>query len=152
MRLCGIGETYSLDISTHEGADFLFDLNNNNPPWHLLSRFDAILNGGTIEHVFNIPHALSAISRMLRPGGIIIHIVPVHNWTDHGFYQIGPTLLFDYYMAAQFDILEAAAIAFVPGSGTCHIFPLPPGAVAESGERAVLGISRRARPCSHSTP
>src|SRR4051794_9433886 len=140
MRLCGIGETYSLDISAHAGADFLFDLNNDNPPSQLLSRFDAILNGGTIEHVFNIPHALTAIPRMLRPGGIVIHVVPVHNWTDHGFYQISPTLLFDYYMAARFDILEAAAIAFVPGSGTCDIFPLPPGAVAGSGERAVLGM------------
>jgi len=140
MRLCGIGETYSLDINAYEGADFLFDLNNDNPPPHLLSRFGAILNGGTIEHVFNIPHALTAITRMLRTGGVAIHLVPVHNWVDHGFYQISPTLLFDYYMAARFDILESAAVVFVPGSGACDVSPLPPGAVAESGERVVLGM------------
>src|SRR4051812_36813523 len=66
MRLCDTGETYSLDISAYDGADFLFDLNNDNPPLHLRFRFGAILNGGTIEHVFNIPHALTAITRMLR--------------------------------------------------------------------------------------
>ena len=140
MRLCGIGETCSLDISTHEGADFLFDLNNDNPPSHLLARFGAIFNGGTIEHIFNIPHALTAITRMLRPGGIIIHVVPVHNWIDHGFYQISPTLLFDYYIAARFDILESAALAFFPGDCACAISPLPPGAAVARGERAVLGM------------
>jgi SAM-dependent methyltransferase len=140
MRLCGVGETYSLDISAHEGADFLVDLNDNNPPPHLLSRFGAILNGGTIEHVFNIPHALTAITRMLRPGGVIIHVVPVHNWIDHGFYQIGPTLLFDYYAAARFDILESAALAFSPGNSACEVAPLPPGAVPAAGERTVLAM------------
>lgn len=135
MRLCGVGETYSLDISAYEGADFLFDLNNDNPPLHLLSRFSAIFNGGTIEHVFNIPHALTAITRMLRPGGVVIHVVPVHNWIDHGFYQISPTLLFDYYIAARFDILEAAGLVLTAGSGEpCVVMPIAPGDLA--GNRA----------------
>lgn len=127
MRLCGIGETLSLDISAYEGADFLFDLNNDRPPPHLLSRFGAVLNGGTIEHVFNMPHALTAITRMLRPDGIVIHVIPVHNWIDHGFYQISPTLLFDYYMTARFDILEAAALIMAEGGERCRVTPVGPG-------------------------
>jgi hypothetical protein len=131
MRLCGIGETFSLDISAYEGADFLFDLNNDCPPSHLLSRFGAILNGGTLEHVFNIPHALTAITRMLRPGGIIIHVVPVHNWIDHGFYQISPTLLYDYYMTARFDILESAGLVLTAeGGASCTVIPVAPGDLA----------------------
>src|SRR5579871_4363455 len=123
---CGIEATFSLDISTDEGADFLFDLNNPLPPPDLVSRFAAVLNGGTLEHVFNLPNALSAITRLLRPGGCALHVVPVHNWVDHGFYQISPTLLFDYYTAARFEILEAAALFYPERQpDRCEIEPLP---------------------------
>jgi|GEM_PF-1411305 SAM-dependent methyltransferase len=126
---CGIEATFSLDISTDEGADFLFDLNNPLPPPDLVSRFAAVLNGGTLEHVFNLPNALSAITRLLRPGGCALHVVPVHNWVDHGFYQISPTLLFDYYTAARFEILEAAALFYPERQpDRCEIEPLVPGA------------------------
>lgn len=146
MLACGIGETFSLDISGHEGADFIFDLNNDFPPSHLLSRFGAVLNGGTIEHVFNIPNALTAITRMLRVGGFVIHVAPVHNWIDHGFYQINPTLLFDYYTAAGYEIIESAGLVFTPGTdAACDIIPVVPGALgggdrAAFGDRAVLSM------------
>lgn len=140
MRTSGIPETFSLDISDYEGADFLFDLNNDMPPPHLASRFGAVLNGGTIEHVFNLPHALTASTRMLQPGGVIIHIVPVHGWIDHGFYQISPTLLFDYYAAARFEILESAGVIFAAGRDQQrHIIPAPPGALVGSAPELAGG-------------
>lgn len=45
---------------------------------------------------------------MLRPGGTVIHIVPCNGWVNHGFYQISPTLMFDYYQAAGFEPLLSA--------------------------------------------
>jgi hypothetical protein len=102
----------TLDVSDYEGADIIFDLNEPEPPPNLLGKFVTVLNGGTLEHVFNIPNALTCITRMLKVGGVVIHIVPTNNCVDHGFYQLSPTLLFDYYTAAGYEILESVGMFF----------------------------------------
>jgi len=38
----------SLDASNYEGADFIYDLNNSDPPEELVSKFDLIFDGGTM--------------------------------------------------------------------------------------------------------
>ena len=81
----GLGVPTSLDISDYEGAHVLFDLNSDELPGALRSAFNLVVNGGTLEHVFNVPNALTNISRMVRPGGAILHVFPVNNWVDHGF-------------------------------------------------------------------
>lgn len=130
LETCGIHEVVSLDVSDYEGADAIFDLNTTSVPPVLVERFGIVLNHGTLEHVFHVPNALSNISRMLKPGGTVLHILPTHNCVDHGFYQFGPTLMFDYYTAAKFEILESAAFVFEPTKGRnsrCLVMPLPPG-------------------------
>ena len=91
----------ALDISDFEGADHIFDLNEDELPERLVSQFDAVFNGGTLEHVFHVPNALTSITRMLRPGGVVVHVLPCNGWVNHGFYQISPTLMFDYYTKRQ---------------------------------------------------
>ena len=107
----GFSALQALDISDFEGADHIFDLNEDDLPEHLANRFDAVFNGGTLEHVFHVPNALASITRMLRPGGVVIHVVPCNGWVNHGFYQISPTLMFDYYEAAGFEPLESAMVS-----------------------------------------
>jgi hypothetical protein len=101
----GFSSTEALDFSDYEGAEHVFDLNEPSLPAALQNRFDLVFNGGTLEHVFHVPNALSSISKMLRPGGTVMHLAPCNNWCEHGFYQISPTLMFDYYAAAGFDVL-----------------------------------------------
>jgi hypothetical protein len=146
FRACGIDETVCLDISDYEGADVIFDLNCRRLPQELLSRFGCILNGGTLEHVFDLPTALTSITRMLKPGGIVIHHLPVHNWVDHGFYQFSPTLMFDYYSAAKFEILESVGLLFHPsGNEPWEVIPIPPqgfgqGLCGSFGTQAMLCV------------
>ena len=104
----GFSDVETLDVSTYEGAKHIFDLNADDLPRHLESRFGAVLNGGTLEHVFHIPNALTSITRMLTTHGHVIYVVPCNGWIEHGFYQFSPTLLFDYYAAAKFDQFELA--------------------------------------------
>jgi SAM-dependent methyltransferase len=104
----GFSRLQALDVSDFEGADHIFDLNEDELPERLVSRFDAVFNGGTLEHVFHVPNALTSITRMLRPGGVVVHVAPCNGWVNHGFYQISPTLMFDYYEAAGFEPLESA--------------------------------------------
>ncbi|MEL7114711.1 MAG: methyltransferase [Pseudomonadota bacterium] len=68
MRKLGFGEIESMDFSDYEGASILQDLNKPIPD-HLEQQFDFIFDGGTIEHVFNVPQALENVFRMLKPGG-----------------------------------------------------------------------------------
>ena len=103
--ILGIENVKVLDLDGYEGADYLFDLNESECPSNLRSKFDLIVDGGSLEHCFNLPNALNSLNLMLRNDGIIFHSNPANKMLDHGFYQISPTLYSDYYQAAGFDLL-----------------------------------------------
>jgi hypothetical protein len=128
----GFSTLQALDVSDFEGADHVFDLNEDELPGHLVNRFDAVFNGGTLEHVFHVPNALASMTRMLRPRGVIVHVVPCNGWVNHGFYQISPTLMFDYYAAAGFEPLESALYSrLLEEPEKWSVRPLAPGELAD---------------------
>ncbi len=134
----GFSDVESLDVSTYEGAKHIFDLNADDLPRHLESRFGAVLNGGTLEHVFHIPNALTSITRMLSTHGHVIHVVPCNGWVEHGFYQFSPTLLFDYYAAAKFDQFESALCSFDLGEpDNWLVRPIAPGDLGDGSRGAI---------------
>lgn len=104
FKMMGFSIVHSLDLTDYESADIIFDLNCNELPLYMINSYDYIYDGGTLEHVFNLPTALINTSKMLKVNGIIIHDLPAHNWFDHGFYSISPTLLIDYYNVNNFKI------------------------------------------------
>lgn len=83
----------SLDLSDYESATVLHDLNVPAPA-HLHEAYDTIVDGGTIEHVFNFPNAIESCMRMLRIGGHYIGFTPANNSMGHGFYQFSPELYY----------------------------------------------------------
>jgi SAM-dependent methyltransferase len=103
-----------LDVSMFEGADIQFDLNAGAPPDELRSRFDVIIDHGTLEHVFHVPNALRNLFLMLRTGGRMIHSAPSGNFFDHGFYMFQPTLFLDFYAANGWEILSMKVAQFTP--------------------------------------
>ncbi|WP_052808099.1 hypothetical protein [Methyloterricola oryzae] len=100
----GFSHIDSMDFSNYEGANIRHDLNDSNPPIDCYDAYDLVLDGGTMEHVFHLPNALQCIGKMVRVGGRIIHISPMSNCVDHGFYCFSPTLFVDYYSANCFEI------------------------------------------------
>lgn len=116
----GVADLRAMDVSDFEGAEILFDLNKPQPPPDLLQRFGLIINGGTLEHVFHVPNALANLGAMLAPRGAILHVLPCNNWVDHGFYQFSPTLVFDYYTAMGYEVLESAMAIFNPRRNGGH--------------------------------
>jgi hypothetical protein len=68
FRLMGAQEVNSLDFSSYEGATYVQDMNSPIPD-HLRSRFSVVYDGGTLEHVFNVPQALTNCMEMIRVGG-----------------------------------------------------------------------------------
>ena len=105
FRLLGATDIMALDYSNFENAEIVHNLNYPVPD-ELCNRFDLIVDGGTIEHVFDVRQSLMNIALMLKPGGRIIHLSPASNYVNHGFYQFSPTLFYDYYAANDFVNLK----------------------------------------------
>src|SRR4051794_29386850 len=61
FRALGFDAVSSLDATNYEGATFIHDLNRQEVPSELESRFDVIIYRGTSEHVFHIPNLLGSI-------------------------------------------------------------------------------------------
>lgn len=103
----------SIDISDFEGAEHIVDMNYPLGKIDTVSRFDVLINNGSLEHIFHVPNCLDNITKMLKVGGHVIHMVPIHNWVDHGFYQISPGLLIDYYIANGFAVRDGKIIQYI---------------------------------------
>jgi SAM-dependent methyltransferase len=82
-----------LDYSPYEGATIVHDLNQPLPAAHH-GQFDAVIDGGSLEHVFNFPVAIASLMRALKVGGHLFLKSPANNLCGHGFYQFSPELMF----------------------------------------------------------
>jgi SAM-dependent methyltransferase len=62
------------------------------PSYH--EKFDVVIDGGSLEHVFNFPVAVANCMRMVKKGGSLFILTMANNHTGHGFYQFSPELFF----------------------------------------------------------
>lgn len=93
IRRLGARSVDSVDASDYEGATLVHDLNT--PLDHALrARFSTVIDGGSLEHVFNVPMALKNCLESVTLGGHYLAITPVNNYAVHGFYQFSPELYF----------------------------------------------------------
>ena len=107
----------SLDYSDYENASIVSDLNYPVPD-ELHDRYDAVVDGGTIEHVFNVSEALANCVRLCKQGGTIVHILPADNFNGHGFWQFSAEVFFALYSAENgFSDTE---MVFVPMNQKNH--------------------------------
>ena len=93
FKALGATQVDSLDNATFEGANFIHDLNQPIPDeWK--EKYDAVYDGGTMEHVFNFPTALRSAMEMLKKDGRLFIHTPVNNTSGHGFYQFSPEMFY----------------------------------------------------------
>ena len=98
LRFLGAKEVVSVDRSDFEGATLVHDLNQRFPE-RLRSSFDLVLDGGTLEHIFDFPSALRHCMELLSSGGHFIITAPANQSMGHGFYQFSPELFFRVFDA-----------------------------------------------------
>jgi hypothetical protein len=96
FSMLGAKTTDSMDVSDYEKATVIHDLNKPIPE-SLKNKFTAIVDGGTIEHVFNFPIAIRNCMEALKVGGYYLGITPGNNTMGHGFYQFSPELFFNVF-------------------------------------------------------
>lgn len=93
FRVLGAHRVDSLDASSMENATIVHDLNLPIPP-ELRGRYDVVYDGGTLEHVFNFPVAMSNAMEAVAVGGRLILHTTANNYFGHGFYQFSPELFY----------------------------------------------------------
>jgi SAM-dependent methyltransferase len=103
----GAGSVDSVDASAYEQATVLHDMNL---PWVEgqpgLGSYDAVLDFGCLEHVFDFPVAWRNCVALCRVGGHLFHSLPANNLSGHGFYQFSPELFFNLYQEKNgFELL-----------------------------------------------
>ena len=88
-----------IDIHASRGCERVLDLNYPQP----LADYDLVIDAGTIEHCFNIGQAILNAAGAVKVGGRIFHSPPM-TMVNHGFYNLCPTLLHDFYKQNEWDL------------------------------------------------
>ena len=93
LEQLGAREMRSLDVSDYEQATDIWDLNDPLPD-HLRHQFTAVIDGGTLQSVFNFSTALRNVMELVAPDGMLIIVGPCNNCSGNNFYQYSPDLFF----------------------------------------------------------
>lgn len=102
-------ELTCVDVIQSMGKEKVADLNYE----HDLGKFDLVIDPGTCEHCFNIGQALINAAEAVKSRGFIFHINPM-NVMNHGFYNICPTLMHDFYDQNGWTIHNIKAVPMRP--------------------------------------
>ncbi len=83
----------SLDYSNYENSEIIHDMNypidtDNH------EKYDIVIDGGSLEHIFNFSVAISNCMKLVKKGGSFFMFTCCNNFAGHGFYQFSPELMF----------------------------------------------------------
>jgi SAM-dependent methyltransferase len=116
FRYLGSDSVKSLDNSDFEGAEIIHDLNRP-IPGELANQYDCIFDGGTLEHIFDFPTAISNVKKMLKKGGLCLLVDGANNFLGHGLYQFSPELLWRTFSrdnGFEIELMQLVDVAGVP--------------------------------------
>jgi hypothetical protein len=116
FRALGAEDVCSFDASDYEGAIHVHDFNRP-ISGEFAECFDVVLDGGSLEHIFNVPVAIANCMSMVKVGGCYVGITPANNLLGHGFYQFSPEFYFRVFSIENgFVIKHVIAYEDFPGA------------------------------------
>lgn len=121
LRLLGATNVRALDHSSYENADIIHDLNLPLPD-ELKGCADLIIDGSTLDNIFNPAMALKNFAEMLRPGG---RLFTFNTYSNHSFpyTMVTPLWLLDYFVINEFiDCKVYITVAILPE--WCDVFTI----------------------------
>jgi hypothetical protein len=111
--MMGLDDYCDIDNFPGDSPALVHDLNTPVPE-EMRDRFGLIVDGGTIEHIFDVRQVAANVVSMCRESGWVVHFTPSNNYVDHGFYTFSPSFFYDLYRANGF------------GEFTCELFQADP--------------------------
>jgi len=118
FRALGIDSVKALDVSPYEGAEIIHDLNRPLPD-NLEGIADFIVDGSTLDNVFDPAMVLRNFAQLLRPGGRLITINTL-NTRDNAFTICPPDWFLDYFVENGFSDCKVYVCAGFAGSYTSY--------------------------------
>ena len=110
LEYLGAQTVHSFDFSDFEGATYTHDMNLPIAE-SFKEKYSVVLDGGSLEHVFNFPVAIRNCMEMVAVGGHYLAITPANNFFGHGFYQFSPELYFSVLSSDNgFEIVDIIAL------------------------------------------
>lgn len=103
----------SFDYSDYQNADVTHDFNRPiAEKFH--GAFDVLIDGGTMEHIFDVRQVLTNYMSMVRTGGSIFINVPANNLLGHGFYQFSPEFFYRVFSDNNGFVTESVSLIESP--------------------------------------
>lgn len=105
----------ALDASDFEHAQLIHDLNEPLPE-RLHGQYDAVVDAGTLEHVFNVPTAFRNVMDALKVDGHFLALLPANNQCGHGFYQFSAEFFYRTFCAENgFEVVRLVVAPIYAG-------------------------------------
>jgi hypothetical protein len=133
LRGLGASRIEAVDYSAYEGATIVWDMNRPLPDEHK-GQFTAVIDGGSLEHVFDFPRAVRNCMEMLAVGGHFLGITVANNFVGHGFYQFSPELYYRVFSPENGFRVEQMFLCETDAASKWHTVPDP----QEVGARVTL--------------
>ena len=109
----GARQVTSFDVSDYQNASVVHDLNRPIPPEYT-EEFDALVDGGTIEHIFDVKQVLCNYMSLVRVGGDVFICTTANNLCGHGFYQFSPEFFYRVFSEANGFRVEQVCMIETP--------------------------------------
>ena len=109
----GARQVTSFDASDYQDASVVHDMNYPIPPEYT-KQFDALVDGGTIEHIFDIKQVLRNYMSLVRVGGNVFICTTANNLCGHGFYQFSPEFFYRVFSETNGFCVEQVCMIETP--------------------------------------
>jgi SAM-dependent methyltransferase len=134
FRMLGFSEVKAIDVSTFEGAEITLDLNADVPP-QLRGTCDFLVDGSTLDNVFDPISALRNAVKLLKPDGRL-YLSNLGNCSPHyggiPYLMLTPMWFYDFFTANDFADCQVCTIIYEPDC--IKTIPLDHGAAARQHE------------------
>jgi SAM-dependent methyltransferase len=105
-RALGFSDYQAIDVNSRYES-LIMDLNVNlQENYGFTNVFDLVTNNGTGEHVFNQLTVFENMHNLTKENGVMLIVLPFHNWMNHGFYNFNPILFTDMAAVNGYEILR----------------------------------------------
>jgi hypothetical protein len=112
-RILGAETVTSFDFSGYQRATVVHDFNEPLPrACHAVH--DAVVDGGTIEHIFDVKQVLSNYMALPKIGGDVYICTAANNLCGHGFYQFSPEFFYRVFSEANGYHIESVCLIETP--------------------------------------
>jgi SAM-dependent methyltransferase len=119
FKALGFSSVMAMDISDYEGADIVHNLNDPVPDQYE-GLADLIVDGSTLDNIFDPTTGLKNIAKMLRPGGRCF-LLNCGNASRHfggiPYTMFNPLWFLDYFVANDFAYCQVACAILSPALG-----------------------------------